>query len=180
MSMMILLLMGILLMFPGCQKENTFEKMRPYYDEILEAKINNEYPGVFNVGIEAIEAGNGIDFKISIQIDENNSNAQDSVRKLKEKYGDILKTESDPAKKYTDKELSPYLEEIRKDFEKGKYPGLVTWSTLGRYKIGQIDDRIIVVGIDIKNDKAVDTAKSLKQKYGDMVEVRICSIVIAQ
>ena len=177
MSMVIFLLLGILLTFSGCQKTYTFEELRPYYEEIHTAWVNNEYRGVVNVGIEAIKAGGKIGFTIAIDVNEENSYAKETTQKLKEKYGDMLLVFSNSDKKYTadtDK-LKPYLEEIADDWEDGKYPGLLAFND-GLINRGQAS---IDMYIDINNDKAEETAKSLKEKYGDKVMVSICSIIIA-
>lgn len=175
-SMAVILVLILLMTFTGCQKTYTFEELRPYYEEILEAKINKEYRGVVDVGIEAIKKGNKVGFIIAVDMNEENSYAKETTQKLKEKYGDMLLVFSNSDKKYTadtDK-LKPYLKEIHDDWEDGVYPGLRTFGT-GLIKRGQA---VIDMDIDINNDKAAETAKSLKEKYGDMVEVRICSIII--
>lgn len=176
--LVVLLVCILLLSLSGCQKTYTFEELRPYYEEIHTDKVNKEYRGVVNVGIEAIKAGGKIGFKIAVDINEKNSYAKETTQKLKEKYGDMLLVFSNSDKKYTadtDK-LKPYLEEISEDWEDGVYPGLLTFNT-GLINRGQA---VIDMYVDINNDKAEETAKNLKEKYGDKVIVSICSIIIAQ
>lgn len=165
--LVVLLVCILLLSLSGCQKTYTFEELRPYYEEIHTAWVNKEYRGVVNFYIEAVEAGREIGFIMVVEMNEENSYAKETTQKLKERYGDILKIKSDSLKKNTADKLKPYLEEIDEDIENGKYPALKT-SGGG------------VFNVDINNDKAEETAKNLKEKYGDKVIVSICSIIIAQ
>lgn len=163
----VLLVLILLLSFSGCQKTYTFEELRPYYEEIHKAELNKEYRGVVDLGIEAIKKGDKVGYIIAVDMNKENSYAKETTRKLKEKYGDILKIESDSLKKYTAEGLNPYLEEIREDLENGKYPGLTTMTGA-------------VLSVDFNHEKAEQTAESLKLKYGDKVIVRICEIYISQ
>lgn len=165
--MFVLLVLILLLSFTGCQKTYAFEELRQSYDEIHTGWVNKEYRGVVDLGIEAIKKGNKVGYIIAVDMNKENSYAKETIQKLKEKYGDILKIGYDSLEKYTAEELKPYHEEIRTDMENGKYPGLTEIT-------GD------VLSVDFNHEKAEQTAESLKLKYGDKVIVRICEIYISQ
>ena len=165
------------ILFTGCQKTYTFEELRPYYEEIHTDWVNKEYRGVVDVGIEAIKAGGKVGFIITVDMNEKNSYAKETTQKLREKYGDILLVfaNSDKINTTDRNKLKPYLEEIGDDWEDGVYPGLLTFGT-GLINRGKTSIDMV---IDISNEKAEETAKSLKQKYGDKVIVKICERYIS-
>ena len=89
----VLMVFILLLTFSGCQKIYTLEELHPYYNEISEAWVNGEYPGVVAFGIRPIEVGSEIGMVIGIDINIKNSYAQQTAKNLREKYGDVVNIE---------------------------------------------------------------------------------------